>query len=159
MSVATHRAAIVAALNTVAEIGLVHDHEPYGRTEADFRQLYSWPDASGQLQVRGWFLQRTRTAEVSPHIGRTINTHTWRLRCFMSLDQAGATELVFDDLVEAARQVFRNDLTLGGAAEPGPLGSASGLQVTDSGPAYLAGVLCHVATLTLQTYEYLDDGE
>lgn len=159
MSLATHRAAIAAALNTVPDIGQVHDHEPYGRTEVDFRSLYGWTDASGQTQVRGWFLQRTRTAEGTPNSGRTINTHTWRLRAFMSLDEAGATELTFDALVEAARKVFRDDPTLGGAVDPGPLNQATGLQVTDSGPAYLAGVLCHVATLTYQSYEYLDNGE
>lgn len=159
MTLATHRAAIVAALNTVPEIGLVHDHEPYGRTEVDFRELYGWTGPTGVQQVRGWFVQRTRTAESTPNIGRTINTHSWRLRAFMSLDQAGNTELTFDALVEAARKVFRNDPTLAGAVQPGPLNLATGLQVTDSGPVYLAGVLCHAATMTLQTYEYLDDGE
>lgn len=158
MTVATHRAAIKALIESVADAGVVHDHEPYGRTEVDFRRLYAWADASGATQVRGWYVQRTRTVETVAGTGRTINVHTWRVRLFMSLDGDGATELVFDDLVEAVRLAYRADVTLGGAVQPGPLGQQSGFQVTDSGAAYLAGVLCHAATLSLATYEYLGAG-
>lgn len=160
MTVATHRAAIKALIEGVADAGVVHDHEPYGRTEVDFRGLYGWtPESGGATQVRGWFIQRTRTVETVAGNGRTINAHTWRVRHFMGLDDAGATELTFDDLVEAVRRAYRADVTLAGAVQPGPLGQQSGFQVTDSGAVYLAGVLCHAATLSLTTYEYLSHGE
>lgn len=159
MTVATHRAAIKALIESVTDAGMVHDHEPYGRTEVDFRRLYAWTDTSGATQVRGWFVQRTRTVETVAGNGRTINVHTWRVRHFMSLDAEGATELIFDDLVEAVRRAYRADVTLGGAVQPGPLGQQSGFQVNDSGAAYLAGVLCHAATLSLTTHEYLSVGD
>lgn len=159
MSVATHRAAICALLLTVAEIGNVHDEEPYARAESAFREFYAWEDAAGQQQLRGWFVRRTRTAERALGVGRTLNAHTWQLRGFMSMDSAAGTGKAFDDLVEAVRRAYRDDITLGGAAEPGPLQEPSGWQVADIGPVVLAGALCHGATLTLTTYELLDDGE
>ena len=51
MSLATHRAAIVALLQSVPDAGQVHDHEPFGRTETDFRSLYAWDDGQGGKQV------------------------------------------------------------------------------------------------------------
>lgn len=159
MSVATHRAAIVAMLLGVAEIGNVHDEEPYARAESAFREFYAWEDATGAQQLRGWFLVRTRTAERALGVGRTMEAHTWRLRGFMSLDSTAGTGKTFDDLVEAVRRAYRDDITLGGVAVPGPLEQLSGWQLADAGPVVLAGALCHGATLTLTTYELLDDGE
>lgn len=159
MSVATHRSAIVALMSAVADIGLVHDEEPFARAEAAFREFYQWDDGSGVMQLRGWFIRRTRTAERDAGIGRTINAHSWLVRGFASLDTAAGTGKAFDDLVEALRRAYRADPTLNGAVQPGPLDQLSGLQLTDSGPVVLAGVLCHGATLALTTYEYLDDGE
>lgn len=166
MSLATHRAAIVAMVAAVANIGRVHDHQVYARGEAPFKRLYLWADDAGGEQVRGWFLRRVRTTETTGGLGRTINQHQWELKGFMSLrdeptdTQPGeASELEFDALVEAVRLAYRQSVTLGGDVEPGPLGQPSGFQVTDSRPVMLAGVLCHSATLALTTYEYLDDGE
>lgn len=159
MSVATHRAAIVALMLTVANVGRVHDEEPYARAEAAFRELYGWEDESGVTSLRGWYVRRTRTAERAAGLGRTINAHTWLVRGFASLDSAAGSGKAFDDLVEAVRLAYRNDITLGGAIDPGPLDNPAGFQVADIGPVVLAGVLCHGATLNLTTYEYLDDGE
>lgn len=159
MSVATHRAAICALLLTVAEIGNVHDEEPYARAESAFREFYAWEDAAGQQQLRGWFVRRTRTAEREVGLGRTVNAHTWLVRGFASFDSAAGTGKAFDDLVEAVRRAYRADITLGGAVDPGPMDNPSGLQVADIGPVVLAGALCHAVTLNLTTYEYLNDGE
>lgn len=159
MSVETHRAAIVAKLGAVAEVGRVHDLEPWGRTQAEFEAQYLHTLPDGAKQLRGWFVRRTRTVETTAGLGRTINEHTWQLRCFMALDSAARSEIAFDTLVEAVRRAFRNDLTLGGAVQPGPVNRPAGLSLTDSTPAMFVGVLCHAATLSLATVEYLDDGE
>lgn len=159
MSVETHRAAIVAKLLTVADIGRVHDLEPWGRTQAEFEAAYLHTLPDGAQQLRGWFVRRVRTTEVESAIGRVVNEHTWQLRHFMSLDSAARTEITFDLLVEAVRKAVRTDLTLGGAVQPPATSRATGLQLTDSTPAMFVGVLCHSATLSLTTAEYLDAGE
>lgn len=158
MSVATHRAAIVAMIAAVPTVGIVHDEEPWARTEARWGELYKVDTGAGKV-IRGWWVRRIRTRELSPHLGRAINVHTWRIRGFSVLDSDAGTGVAFDDLVEAIRRAFRLDPTLDGAAQPGPVDQPSGIQVNDSGPVWFAGALCHSADLTLATYEYLNEDE
>ena len=157
-TLAAHRAAIVAMLQAVPDVGIVHDEEPYAREQAAFKAKYLWTDGSGQQQLRGWYVVRTGTRETTLGVGRVLNVHTWRIRGFMALmpPDSGKT---FDALVEAMRQLFRDDETLGGDVNPGPLSTQTGLQVVDRGPVAVSGVLCHCATLQLQTYAYLNPGE
>lgn len=160
MSLASHRAALVALLGTVANIGLVHDEEPYAKSESGFRALYAWqpPTPEGEptpeTQVRGWFVRRVRTVERELGVSRTHDVHTWQIKGFMALQPPDSGK-TFDDLIEALRAAVRADPTLAGTLDPGPLGQPSGMQVADSGPVLLAGVLCHGCTLTLETHDYL----
>lgn len=158
MSVATHRAALAALLRSVADVGIVHDEEPWARAEQAFRELYSWDAGDGTRQLRGWWLRRTRTAEQQLGVGRTLNVHTWTVRGFMALSPPNSGK-AFDDVIEAVRRAYRADVQIGGAVDPGPLDRVSGFQVQDVTPVVLAGVLCHGATLQINTYEYLDAGE
>lgn len=157
-TLADHRAALVALIAAVPNVGLVHDHEPYAKTEQAFRTLYGWTTPSGAVQVRGWHLRRTGTRERELGVGRTFNAHTWQLRGFMALDEATGSELVFDELIEAIRAAYRADPTLGGAADLSPADGA-GVDVTDSRPVVFSGALCHSAVLQLTTHAYLDSGE
>lgn len=158
MSVATHRQKIVDVLRLVAAVGVVHDEEPYIRTEQALRQQFTYDTGSGQ-QLRGWWVRRERTVEQALALGRTLNTHSWVLRGFMALDAEAGSGKAFDDLIEAMRRPFRLDPTLDGVAEPGPLERESGLQLVESGPVMFCGTLCHGARLRLTTYEFLDEGE
>lgn len=156
MSLETHRTAIVALMNAVPSIGLVHSEQPFARQEAAFRALYLWTGGTAP-QVRGWYVRRVRTAETALATGRIQNVHTWQIKGFMALE-GEATALTFELLVEALRKAWRADPTLGSALAPGPLGE-TGLQVQDTNPVSLAGVLCHSVTLGATTYEYLNWGE
>lgn len=69
----------------------------------------------------------------------------------MSLDDETQSELAFDNLIEAARDAFREDETIGGAVETTTVDGQAGLQLDDSGPSMFAGVLCHHARLSLAT--------
>lgn len=151
-----HRAAIVAALSSVPEIGIVHDRERYASDNAKFAALYLYTPTGGKQHIRGWWLRRSSTAEHSPNVARTVNVHTWTVRGYMAFADADVTELVLDDLVEQFRAVVRADPTFGGACQPGPLDAdADGVQVTDAGPVNFAGVLCHSVVLQLKTWSYL----
>ena len=153
MSLATHRAAIVALLGGVADIGQVHAFERYAREESAFRTLYLYTPAGGEQQVRGWQVSNTAIDEHSNGRGRVVNTYTWRIRGFMSLADAQASELTFDALGEAVRAAYRADPTLGGIAQPDD--TLDGIQKADAGPVLFCGVLCHSALLNLNTREYL----
>lgn len=151
-----HRAAIVAALASVPEIGHVHDRERYAKDEAAFRAMYLFTPTGGTAHLRGWWLRRSATREHSPNVARSINTHTWTVRGYLAFADAQASELLLDDLVEQFRAIVRADPTLGGVVQPGPLDdSEDGVQVTDAGPVHFAGVLCHSVVLSLTTWSYL----
>lgn len=148
-SLAQIRTAIVAKLGTVPNIGCVHDHQPYVKSEAKLRELYV---TSGQLL--GWHVRRVATRETAPFTGRTIERHRWVIQGFMAFDDTGASELAFDDLVEAIRAAFRADETLGGLVSGTADEDAAGLQVEDSLPVLFCAVLCHSARLVLITETY-----
>jgi hypothetical protein len=152
------RAALLALVRAVPDIGQVHDRERYIREEAKFRQLYLVNQASTEPQLRGWWLRRARTQESTLGIGRNVEVHTWHLRGYMALADETSTELVFDGLIEDLRDALRADPTLGGVCEQSPLsdgGNTDGLQLLESGPVLFCGVLCHSALLELRTWSYL----
>lgn len=157
-AVQTHRTALAALIAAVPGAGVVHAYEPYSKTQSEFQAAYIWTAPDTTKQLRGWHLRRTATRERELGVGRTLNAHTWRITGYMALDDNGATELVFDELVEAIRQAYRLDPTLGGAAQLSPAEGA-GIDVPDSKPVVFCGVLCHSATLQLTTHAYLDSGE
>ena len=145
-TIAQIRAAIVAKLAAVPEIGVVHDYERWAKREADFAVLY----VSGG-QVRGWHVRKLSTRRQSPARGRYIVTHRWQIRGFMALDDAAATEKTFDDLVEAVELAFQADTDLGGVVGITIVDDEAGIQVVESIPVLFAGVLCHSARLILNT--------
>lgn len=144
--IAAIRAAIVAKMAAIPDIGIVHAHQPWLKTEARLKDLYV---SNGQL--RGWFVRRIATAETSPALGTAIEVHRWRIQGFMALDDTGSSELAFDDLIEAIRDAFRADETLGGEISGTATKDGTGIQVEDSLPVAFCGVLCHSALLALST--------
>ncbi|MFE8644128.1 hypothetical protein ACFX58_03475 [Sphingomonas sp. NCPPB 2930] len=154
----TIRAALFAVLQSVPDIGRVHDRERYAKDEKAFRTLYLHDLADGTQQLRGWWLRRASTLERSTAIGREINVHTWQVRGYLALADEAATEHTFDALVEAFRDLVRQDPTLGGVCAAGPLADdagTDGVQVNDAGPVLFCGVLCHSALLSFKTWSYL----
>jgi hypothetical protein len=152
--VSAARAAIVAKLATVADIGRVNNYERYS---ADFEGLKAHYVAQidGAEQLRGWYVRRTGRKQQSPALGRYVITESWLIKGFMALADEAESELVFDDLCEVVIETFRTDETLGDAVASTVMDDGTaGLQM-DSGPVMFAGVLCHSASLTLSTRRYL----
>lgn len=155
---ATIRAAIVAKLKTVAGIGQVFDYERYAKTDKDFRELY----AAGE-RVLGWHVRRVARREDAEN--NEVMTD-WEIRGFMGLEDASASELAFDDLVDAICDAWRADPTLIGNASPSARGAVLYPrdntpvvpELADAGPALFAGVLCHSARLKLTTRTVRDAG-
>lgn len=149
MSLEAQRAAIVAEISAVPDIGRVHDHEPYLKSQDELKALYV---TGGQLL--GWYVQRQKTTEESPSLGRYQEQTRWKIQGFMGLQEDGVSpsELRFDALIEALRDAFRQDETLAGtvASTVLPDGTA-GLQLEASGPVVFCGHLCHGATFSLTT--------
>lgn len=145
------RAAIVAALGEVPNIGAVHAYERFASNEKAFRELYA---RNGKLL--GWHVRRVSARESGGVMGVNQVVTQWRIGGLMALDDAGQSEIAMDNLVEAARDRFRPDETLGGVVVLlGDLARGEeaeiGIQVEESGPAMFCGVLCHAVRLGLVT--------
>jgi len=146
VSLATIRAAIVAKLNTVSGIGVVHDYERYASQAADFRTLYL---TGGQ--ILGWHVRRVSVSSKFIAYGEWEETNSWEIRGYAGLNDADASEIAMDNLVEAIRAAFRADDDLGGVVDSCTTPDAAGIQLTSSVPVMFAGVLCHGVLLSLRT--------
>lgn len=146
------RGAIKTRLQGVAAVGKVNDYERFAARDKEFQDLYK-DAASGQ--IRGWNLHRQAKIETSGAVGRNVIVNRWTLRGFMALNDAAASAITFDNLVEAVCDAFRADETLGGVVASTVTENAAGIQVEESVPVMFAGVLCHSARLTLNTMHYL----
>ncbi len=146
----TIRAAIVDVLEGIEDNGLVQPFERYAKTEAGLQDLYV---SDGRLF--GWQVRRVATREISPDLGRWICRHEWQIRGLMALNDANESELVFDAQIEATRDAFRADETLGGVVASTVTESRAGIEVVESLPVMFAGVLCHSCKLALTTEHYL----
>jgi hypothetical protein len=152
------RAVLTAQMAGVPDIGQVHDRERFHKNEASFRALYVTTPAGKPEQLRGWWLARTATQEVTVSNCTVMNVHTWQWRGYMAFADEQATALEFDELIETYRALVRQNPTLGGVCEQNPMdggSDADGVQVLDSGPVMFCGVLCHSALLELKTWSYL----
>lgn len=157
MSVAAIRTAIVARLNSVSGIGVVHAYERYAADLAKLKTLYC---PTGETTIRGWFVRRFRTNESGNIQSRTVEQIRWRIQGMMAVNDAAASELTFDELIESVRDAFAQDETLGGTvdqcSEPGNEDGESCIQLDDAGPVMFGGVMCHACRLSLPTVRYLE---
>ncbi len=145
------RAAVVAMLAAVPDIGVVHAYERHSSDLAKLKQLYF---STPHNDLRGWFVRRVRIETTC--IQRPIyqDIETFRIHGFMGLKDEAQSELVFSDLIDAAIAASQVDSTLGGAVmATGLLGvnKPRGLQLDDFGPVMFGGALCHGARLSLTT--------
>lgn len=145
------RDAIKAKIETVPNRGTVHTYERYAKEQSKLIEFYR--DATAG-RILGWNIQRTGTHEVFVDTGRWVCDHDWKIRGYMSLDDADATGETFDTFIEAIRDAFRSDDSLGGLIFSTVIDSKNnqaGVQVDEAGPVLFAGVLCHSARLALTT--------
>jgi hypothetical protein len=155
MSVAAHRAALLAMLLAVPSIGRVHESVRYVREESRFRADYEWAPEGGLAHLRGWHIGSCTTARRTLGLGRVLLRHTWPIRGYLVFNLEHRSQLVMDDLCEAIGAAHETDRTLGGVSTAEELGSdADGVQKLEAGEVLFCGVLCHSALLQLETWEY-----
>ncbi len=147
------RADIVARLQAIPAIGIVHAYQRYAAREAQLKELYVH---DGRLS--GWFVRRTGVSETSLPAKQTLETARWLIRGYRAVDDAGASELAFDALIDQIRAAF-----LPYSINPAPLdavyrdaeGKQTGAALDESVPVLFAGILCHSAKITLITRRFI----
>lgn len=127
-------AGIVAA---VADAGVVHTRERWAREWSAFLALFK--DADGK--IRGWEISRgPATPESAPDW-----IETWRLQHYLGLSDADATELDFQEHLDAVVRAFRDPITSVLTWGAVPLG----LKILVAEQRAFGGVLCHYALCEL----------
>ncbi|RIX47486.1 MAG: hypothetical protein D3M94_07375 [Rhodocyclales bacterium GT-UBC] len=139
----TLRAAIVAQLQTVVDIGAVYAYERYAKDDAAFREIYA-----GGTGILGWHVRRVARKEASST--NEVLT-TWEIRGFANLQDSEESELQFDELIDRICDAWRSDPRMGNAVLYPGKDIAPVPELVDAGPAMFCGVLCHSARLRLVT--------
>lgn len=148
------RAAIVAVLQAVPDIGVVHDYQRYAKTDTEFREHFTVQDGD-KKRLAGWYVARKSTREIEAASGVALRVTGWELVGYRGLDDATASEKLFDTVIESVCAGYRADPTLGGVVldvrDLTMDNPPSGAQVEDVSPVLFCGVLSHRARLFLTT--------
>lgn len=136
-----------AILLTVPGIGVVHDYERWSIDWSKFIEQFRDP-VSGK--ILGWTITREKSSEKFTPGPGSQRDHTFVLRGHLGLQDAVASEKVFQDLIEAVCDTFRPKTTLNGTVQQ----IEAPLQVDLVEPRKFGDVLCHYCELR-QTVEEL----
>lgn len=150
MSLADIREQIKVILQGVPGIGIVHDYERMSADANKFIGLYK--DVDGR--INSWTITRTATPERWFSNRDYERVYEMALRGYYGLQDAAASEIVFQDRIEAICDEFRGNDTLNGTCETtcpefGGMTGLSGLQVGIIEPRMFGNVLCHYGELRL----------
>lgn len=150
MTLADIREQIKTILSTVPGIGIVHDYERLAVSWDDVLKFYK--DADGR--INGWTITRPKTDERWLTNMDYERIHKIVIRGVYGWQDAAASEIVFQTLVEAISDTFRGNDTLNGVCETicpqfGEMDGKSGIQVAIVEPRMFASVLCHYCELHL----------
>uniref|UniRef100_A0A6M3K4I7 Uncharacterized protein n=1 Tax=viral metagenome TaxID=1070528 RepID=A0A6M3K4I7_9ZZZZ len=158
MSMADIRERITAILAAIEGVGNVHEYQRFSADLGKFRDLFKWQDAEGNESIRGWIITRKATAKRELTSSQVQKVHVFDIRGYMGMQDSGATEIVFQDLLNSMEAAIDADYTLSGACETttpewGPGAGLAGLQIQDVDLRMFGGVLCHFAQCRLGVQE------
>lgn len=147
MSLDAVKAMVKALLDSIPGMGRTYPYEVHASQASDIRALCA---INGIINF--WTIARERTPE--NRLASRANERHYGLviRGYYSLGEHGASEEVFEALVESICTVFRDKPALQGAAE-----TSEPVQVDRPDPhRYLGEVLCHYAELRLSVQELIN---
>ncbi len=148
-NLAAIRAAIVAMIEGVSGVGTVH---------ARSRVTHDWGDFIAQFVdsnniVNGWTVMSTAVEEERLTNRSLVIRHEFTLRHYRGVDDANASEVSFDNHVEAVRDDFRESYDLSATCE-----LHTPLTVPIKDIRMFGSVLCHYAEGKIVCQERLAGG-
>lgn len=135
------RAAIAAKIQSIAGIGQVHAYERFAVQQSKLKELYAFED-----RILGWNVSRASFKKTMIGDGLFLVRSNWKVRGYMSLDDASETELLFDALADQLQAKLANDPTFGIASWVPDYELKAELE-----PVMFCGILCHGATITFDS--------
>jgi len=146
MSVITVKAAVIAAMQEISNIGLVEGRD--GRTEA-----LPWEDATVDYPLPLWVVKLTGSEHIKQSLGQKLDQHTFTIRGYFPHSFEADSEAVFDGYIAAIKEKFKADPALDVCAKTLPprlLENDFVMYGAQTGQA-----LCHFARIELQCQEWI----
>lgn len=144
------RQAIADVLLAIDGIGKVNLYERYDASQSGLKAFFLDGD-----RLCGWHIRRISWSQSAKSFSTRRLLESWQVTGYMGLDDAGQSELVFDDLLDTIVTSFNAADNLNGAVFTCEIDSKAGVQLSSSRPVMLADVLCHEAILTLSTVSHI----
>lgn len=144
MSEAAIRTEIYNILSGIADNGKVYDYERNAVDMSAFINFFK--DEHGR--ILGWEIGRKAAPARYDDNAEEATTHQFYIRGYMGLQDAAATEKLFNAKVEGIRERFRFNFNLNNACE---LAGPVSVEVIDV--RMFGSVLCHYCELSLPAQE------
>lgn len=149
MSEALIRAQIKVVMETVSGVGIVHSRRRYGNSLADLlRLLTHGGKVNGAMIYRESTSSRKATAGIG---GKYERIHKYVIIWMYQIDDAGASEDVFQALLDASFDAFKANGTLNSTAQYHDQIQIESVTVTDL--KEYGQDIYHTAELTLVVHE------
>lgn len=150
MNLPTIREQTKTILSGVPGIGIIHDYERLAVDWNKFLDFYKAADG----KINGWTITRDATPERWLTNIDYERVFEMAIRGYYGLQDAAASEIAFQALIEGICDEFRGNDTLNGTCETtcpefGGMAGKSGIQVVAVEPRMFGGVLCHYCELRL----------
>ncbi|MEE9274873.1 MAG: hypothetical protein V3V62_06160 [bacterium] len=156
-------AAIAAEVSSVADAGRVHTHQRWAADLSKYLDLFRWEAPGGEDQIRGWMITREGAREELGSFagsgggftpaGLNRRTHTFLLFGIMGFEDAAASELPFQDLIEGVCDRFRGAEALRLRGKVKSLERLQPPQVDLIELRTFGSVLCHIAEIRVRAIE------
>ncbi len=161
MSLENIRAQVAAIAAGVDGIGRVHE---YVRWATDWKKViekFKITDDGGS-KINALMITRKKTHRRQRTIGEIELAHVLELKMIMGLNDAEASELIFQKLLDNLAAAFDSDETLNGTCETtrpswGPMEGQVGLSIDIVDMRMFGGILCHYAECHLCATESIED--
>lgn len=154
MTEATARAAIVAVLEAVSNIGQVHDYQRWATTWDAYLDLMK-SSIGGNNEIRGWTVtsrseDRTGFVAGGTRAKHNSSDHLFIIRGYVGLDDSRETEKTARALTETVMNALDDDTTIVTSGTAYNMGLAQ-LEVFE--PRVFGDVLCHYSEIRLVVQE------
>lgn len=146
MSQATIRTLLYNIVNGVTDIGKVYDYHRYSNELPTFLSYYQ-TTVNGQAQIRAWTIAHEGFESEQLDTCDIVRRHRFKIRGYMSLIDAIASEKVFAALAETVADTLDDATTIRTSDYPDPMPSSIDiLEHRLFGGE--SGALCHYAEIT-----------
>ncbi len=143
---------IKAKMETVTDVGIVHDYYRWNKDYKTFIGLFAYNPTNQPRQIRGWEITRISVEEHKRGYPAFFRHHKFRFSGYMSLQDKSETDKIFQELIDEVCNVFRNVNAPDGSTwyyMDGDAEESSSGQAPIIKPKMFGNVLCHTTEITL----------